>query len=63
MKKQYIAPNIILVKTEIQTILAGSTLSVADPSKTFDGATALSKDHKLTNESLWDESWEDEEEE
>lgn len=56
MKKQYIAPNILMVKTDTQEILAGSDPSLGLSDKTFDGNQSLSKKHN--NGSLWDESWE-----
>ena len=61
MKKQYITPSIILVNTEIQTILAGSSLEKDDTSHLPE--SALSKKHAFTCDNLWDETWEDPEEE
>lgn len=61
MKKQYITPSIILVNTEIQTILAGSSLGKDDTPNPPEGA--LSKKHTFTCDNLWDETWEDPEEE
>ena len=64
MKNQYIIPNIIMVATESQTILAGSeVIDVKPSSTTFDGTSALSKKHTFTCDNLWDETWEDPEEE
>ncbi|WP_297242590.1 hypothetical protein [uncultured Prevotella sp.] len=61
MKKQYITPSIILVNTEIQTILAGSSFGKDDTPYPPEGA--LSKKHTFTCDNLWDETWEDPEEE
>lgn len=61
MKKQYITPSIILVNTEIQTILAGSSVEKDD--KPYSPEGALSKKHTFTSDNLWDETWEDPEEE
>lgn len=60
MKKQYITPSIILVNTEIQTILEGS-MEVTNG--TYSPGVALSKKHTFTCDNLWDETWEDPEEE
>ena len=60
MKKQYITPSIILVNTEIQTILADS-MNVEN--KPYSPDVALSKKHTFTCDNLWDETWEDPEEE
>ncbi|WP_337668237.1 hypothetical protein [Prevotella sp.] len=63
MKKQYIVPNIIMVATESQSILAGADKIDVNSSTTFDGISALSKKHTFTCDNLWDETWEDPEEE
>ena len=63
MKKQYIIPNIIMVATESQSILAGSDKFDVSSGTTFDGSSALSKKHTFTCDNLWDETWEDPEEE
>lgn len=63
MKKQYIIPNIIMVATESQSILAGSDKFDVNSGTTFDGTSALSKKHTFTCDNLWDETWEDLEEE
>lgn len=63
MKKIYTAPATVLVKTDIQAILAGSGDSLtADKDKTFNGTEALSKKHSFTSENLWEQDWDDEEE-
>lgn len=61
MKKQYIVPNIIMVATETQSILEGSNLGLDN--KEYPGSSALSKKHTFTCDNLWDETWEDPEEE
>lgn len=66
MKKTYIQPNIILVKTNLEnTILAASNPGNFDgglDNKGVDAGSITSKKNRgLTN--LWDESWEIPEEE
>ena len=63
MKKQYIVPNIIMVATETQSILEGSNTLGVDPNNTYGGDLSLSKKHAFTCDNLWNETWEDPEEE
>ena len=62
MKKSYIAPNIILVKTDTESImtLGSDTYSTTIENKDHLTEDVLSKNHRPG--SLWDTSWEDEEE-
>lgn len=61
MKKQYTAPNILMIKADTQEILEVSqSLELSDGY--YYGHDALSKKHNSTN-NLWDDSWETSEEE
>lgn len=62
MKKQYIVPNILMVKADTQEILEVSqSLELSDGY--YYGEDALSKKNKLNKSGLWDDSWETPEDE
>ena len=62
MKKAYIQPAITLVKPDTESLLTigSGEFSSTPSSETYDPNVALSKNHNNL-ESLWDESWDDEE--
>lgn len=60
---KYIKPETKVVKVKMESLLAGSTLGInaSDPAGSGDSWNAAGKNHR-TNP-LWDQSWEDPEEE
>lgn len=61
MKKAYIQPAITLVKPDIESLLtvaSGFDNNLSE--KNYDPSVALSKKHNTLG-SLWDENWDDEE--
>ncbi len=61
MKKSYIQPSIVLVETDTESLLAEVSSISIDNNNTYEAKDALSK--TLHNSSLWDSSWEEEEDE
>lgn len=60
MKRQYISPKVIVMKTELEnSILLASKLEDSLDNNGVDAPQIKSKKHVLGD--LWDESWEDEE--
>lgn len=61
MKKSYIQPSIVLVETDTENLLAEVSSISIDNTTTYEAKDALSK--TLHSSSLWDSSWEEEEDE
>ena len=63
MKKTYISPSITMVKTETESLLDSTSNFNGDglATGTYETGDQLSKKHNTTT-SLWDETWDDPEE-